>query len=537
MPGCRAGCVMLRGVAMAQPEDLFSDLPRGAPPRTLEQFKPPASAFAAAERLRGAASLRYGTGRLFLGIMDGAIERDRDGRRHVAGGWPVGVEDDRHIVTIAGSRAGKGRSAIVPNMLLYPGSVLATDPKGELAAITARRRAEFGAVHVLDPFGQLKAGSWPVDHKRIAGFNPVEAMQPGRLVEDAALIADALVIPTEKGESHWDDTARAFIEGVLLHVRTWPAYDGRRNLLTLRSLLGRGAAGAEDLFGERSTMAALAQEMRRNKDAEAGELIQDAAEAQFGRPEKERDSVLSSARRHLKFLDLFLTETGQRSLEGDSFDLADLKREPTTIYMVLPARHIGTCSRWLRLFVNLSLQAMERSGTGKGPGGLPVLFALDEFAALGHMRQIEDAAGQIAGFGVRLWPVLQDLGQLKSLYKDRWETFLGNAGIVQFFGNNDLTTLEWINKRCGRTSIKTLRTSDVTERQGRTGATGESSAIEVHDLLTVDEAARFFGRDDPKLRQLVIRAGSEQPLMVLQRAYYDKHGLFAGLADNPPGAV
>ena len=529
---------------MAQPEDLFSDLPRGAPPRTLEEFTPPSSSFAAINRLRTSPALRYSAGRLFLGIMDGAIERDGKDRpgdqlgpRYVAGGAPVGVEDDRHIVTIAGSRAGKGRSAIIPNMLLYPGSVLATDPKGELATITARRRSEFGAVHVLDPFGQLDARSWPVAHKRIAGFNPVEAMQSGRLVEEAALISDALVVAAGS-DPHWDEAARAFIEGVLLHVRTAPAYVGRRNLLTLRSLLGRGAIG-EDLLGDRHSMAALAHELRRNKDAEAGEVIQDAAEAQFGRPEKERDSVLSSARRHLKFLDLFLTETGRHSLEYSSFDLADLKRRPTTIYMVLPARHIGTCSRWLRLFVNLTLQAMERSGTGKGPLGLPVLFALDEFAALGHMRQIEDAAGQIAGFGVRLWPVLQDLGQLKALYVNRWETFLGNAGIVQFFGNNDLTTLEWISKRCGKTSIKTLRKSDVTERQGRTGASGESTAIEVHDLLTIDEAARFFGRDDPKLRQLVIRAGSEQPLMVLQRAYYDKHDLFREngrkLFDDPPG--
>ena len=85
---------------------------------------------------------------------------------------------------------------------------------------------------------------------------------------------------------------------------------------------------------------------------------------------------------------------------------------------------------------------------------MPVLFVLDEFASLGHMRQIEDAAGQIAGYGVKLWPILQDLGQLKSLYKDRWETFMGNAGVLQFFGNNDLTTLEWISKRLGTTTIE-----------------------------------------------------------------------------------
>src|SRR6478672_12825553 len=63
------------------------------------------------------------------------------------------VTSGRHVCTFAGSRSGKGRSAILPNMLHYPGSVLATDPKGELATVTARRRAAMGqAVHVLDPF-------------------------------------------------------------------------------------------------------------------------------------------------------------------------------------------------------------------------------------------------------------------------------------------------------------------------------------------------------------------------------------------------
>ena len=96
---------------------------------------------------------------------------------------------------------------------------------------------------------------------------------------------------------------------------------------------------------------------------------------------------------------------------------------------------------------------MERT-PGYPAAGSPVLFILDEFASLGHMRQIEDAAGQIASYGVKLWPILQDLGQLKALYKERWETFMGNAGVLQFFGNNDLTTLEWISKRLGATTIE-----------------------------------------------------------------------------------
>jgi TraM recognition site of TraD and TraG len=160
-------------------------------------------------------------------------------------------------------------------------------------------------------------------------------------------------------------------------------------------------------------------------------------------------------------------------------------------------------------------------------GWSPVLFVLDEFATLGHMRQIEDAAGQIAGYGVKLWPILQDLGQLKALYRERWETFMGNAGILQFFGNNDLTTLEWISKRIGTTTIQQLSSSAVTPGAAEAGATGRSYAPHTAAVLEPHEAALVFGRPDALLRQLVIRAGFAP--MILQRAYYDKHRAFAGL--------
>ena len=91
-----------------------------------------------------------------------------------------------------------------------------------------------------------------------------------------------------------------------------------------------------------------------------------------------------------------------------------------------------------------------------------MLFCLDEFAVLGHMQAIERAAGQIAGFGVKLWPVIQDLTQLQRDYQKAWETFMGNAGLLTFFGNTDLTTLEHISKRLGESEV--IRTvSNVTE--------------------------------------------------------------------------
>jgi Type IV secretory system Conjugative DNA transfer len=90
----------------------------------------------------------------------------------------IGWDDNRHALTVAGSRAGKGVSLIVPNLILYKGSAFVIDPKGENAAITAGRRGKGtrkkGAglgqdVYVLDPFDVSgKRGR----RERPVSFNP-----------------------------------------------------------------------------------------------------------------------------------------------------------------------------------------------------------------------------------------------------------------------------------------------------------------------------------------------------------------------------
>jgi type IV secretion system protein VirD4 len=218
-------------------------------------------------------------------------------------------------------------------MLHYPGSVLATDPKGELATVTARRRAAMGqAVHVLDPFAVAGGAAVPFR----AGFNPIEAMRlDHNLVADAALIADALVVGGGR-DPHWDDSGKAFIEGVILHLKTSPDYKGRRSLVTLRELIGQGAADNTGKALSGYSLAALAAEMRANTSA--GGVIESAAADFFDRPDNERGSVLSTARRHLKFIDLFRNNpVGKAALETHSFDLAALKTSPTTIFLCLPA--------------------------------------------------------------------------------------------------------------------------------------------------------------------------------------------------------
>ena len=441
---------------------------------------------------------------------DGAILVGRIGDK------ALGTFDDRHMMTVAGSRSGKGRSVIVPNMCLYPGSVITIDPKGDLATITAARRGRGNElvdgigtdVYVLDPFEVSRGNAG--DYQ--AAFNPLDMIDVDGLYgrDDAALLADALIIPAH-AETHWTDAAKMLLTGLILHVCATQNAE-TRNLLTLRDLL----TGDIDQFDE------LLSEMAVSEVAQG--VVARAANALVMMSEKERSSVLSTAIVQTEFLDSPAMKT---VLDRSDFSLRDLKDKPTSVYLSLPAGRMGTHSRWLRLMIALTVEAMERHR--KVPEH-PVLIIMDEFHALGPMRTIERAAGLIAGYGVRLWPILQDLTQLKRDYSESWETFLGNAGLTQWFGINDLTTLEYLSKRLGQTTLDTVSQGELSRDQIMNGFTGQSRSKQIVDLMTPEELGRYFSRQSG--RELVLWPGTDP--IVMERLNYDSDPLTENKFDPDP---
>lgn len=400
-------------------------------------------------------------------------------------GQAIGCRDDRHLVTIAGSRAGKGVSSIIPNLALWPGSCLILDPKGENAQKTAAYRAQRPGhkVVVIDPFDV----SGVSDELR-GSFNPFDLLNPEdeASIDAAAAISEALVVPGDGKDVHWDESARQVIEGLILHLLTTETGDnihpGR-----LRELLTRGdpdfAEGVANISGGTASdpFTALWDYMDAADaplDAITG-IIQGTAGTVRSMGENERGSVLSTARRNTKFLD---SPAMVRAFSSSTFALDDLKTRDggLSLYLCLPARFIATHARFLRIVLNLTLFRMEtaRVGSdgdlGRTATGFPVLFVMDEFASLGRMEAIEKAAGLMAGYGVKLWPILQDLSQIKRHYRESWESFLGNAGLLQFFGNTDLTTLEWLSKRIGETEVE-IETGGTSEAEQVGSGTSDST--------------------------------------------------------------
>lgn len=345
-------------------------------------------------------------------------------------GLHVGLTDDRHMLTVAGSRAGKGTTAIIPNLLTHRGSCIVIDPKGTNAAVTSEARRRMGQdVFIVDPF--------QVVTKDGATFNPLDTvdLKSPMVREQIGSLADALVVAEKDVRArHWDDGARTVIRGLLTEIRTggYP----EQSLTKLRDLL--------TLLPD--DQARLWVKMQHN--TEAGGAARDAASRIIsGIQTDEIRNILSNAHKHTEWLS---SPAMKATLSSSSFKFSQVREKPTTIYLVLPLSALEEHRRFLRLFINMAIMQMSVGGKSK----IPVLMILDEFLTLGHMREVEKAFVFMAGYNLTLWPFAQDYGQLQELYGDAVSSFVTNSRAVQVFGVSDPKTTGFVSEALGRRSMK-----------------------------------------------------------------------------------
>jgi len=425
------------------------------------------------------------------------------------------IQDNRHLMTVAGSRAGKGVSCIIPNLLTYDGSMFVIDPKGENASITATRRGDGEGVpagglgqdvHVLDPF---HVADVPESYR--SSFNPFDLLEPqsAHFIDDCDSLADALIIQSHQKESdYWIESARDVIRGLIAWVAAAPdeKYRDLKRVYDLLFLPLQSEDG-HDLIS-------LCAQMSVSEDVASGVPAQ-IANLLMSLSDKELSGVLATAKQQLAFIasppmaNLLSSEGYARCV-----DLRQFQARPTSIYVCLPASRLHRHARFMRTLLNMLVATVERMNS---PPKTPSLLILDEMHVLGRMKVLETAAALVAGYGIRLWSFVQDLSQLKDLYKERWETFMGNAGVMQFFGNNDFTTLKYVSDRLGQTSVMKVSQGEISRQQALGGFTGQTSAIVETALLAPHEIAYFFSRQSSN--QLILYPGAD-PIFSTRVSYF-----------------
>ena len=359
-----------------------------------------------------------------------------------------------------------------------------------------------------------------------AAYNPLDRLAPDSLDlgEDAASRTEALVMdpPGQVTEAHWNEEAKAILGGLIMFCVCHEDRD-RRCLATVREYLTLPPEKLRALL-----------ELMQDSDA-AGGLIARAANRFLGKADREAASVLSNAQRHTHFLDSpRIAKVTSRS----DFHFSDLRHRVTSVFLVLPPNRVDAYSRWLRLLVSQALQDIARdaeasqkpswaspalseapTATVSATGRLkaPTLFLLDEFAALGRLEAVERAMGLMAGYGLQLWPILQDMSQLRDLYGERAGTFIANAGVQQVFGVNDFETAKWLSQMIGQET-----TGYQTDSYKPGDNPSFSNNLTGRDLLTPDEIMQM----PPELQLLRVQG---QPSALAQKLRYFADPEFKGL--------
>lgn len=426
-----------------------------------------------------------------------------------AGRLPVYYSGSGHALTVAPTGCGKGTSAIIPNLLRHRWIFL-IDPGGEntAVAIEAWRRKDF-RILCLNPWGKHADAPWNLPSHSL---NPLAILDPASrsFASDADLLAEMIVTRSgrESGSSsYFKDEAQSGIRAMLMHIATAEA-PARRNLLTLRKYICAQAHEWE----------ALLAAMKANQAA-GGLIAREAAqlerrEAQAG---EEFSAVLSTMKQDTNFIE---DQVMQEALCGGTADLAALKGfadgkeiPGCAVSVVMPLEYLESHAAYPRLITAVALWTMQRGDLARGR----VLFLLDEFPALGPMKRIATGLATLRKYRVWLWPIVQNLAQLKNLYGANWQTFISNAGLLQFMGAGDLETAQYVSAYCGEATIE-IKTR---------GPGGVSRSPTRRHLATPDEIMCL--REDLQ----IVSIGNLKPLVIYKTPYWQRPELAGLFSANP----
>lgn len=388
-----------------------------------------------------------------------------------------------HLITFAPTRSGKGVGHVIPNLLDHPGSVVVNDIKGENYAVTARHRSKFSKVISFAPFG-----------KDSGCFNPIDFIRVGTNdeLDDASLIADMIII-SQGGDEFWANEAKNVITGLVLYVANEsPA--ALRNLGEVRYLI----------MQDQKDFQLTIKDMQRSKN----QIIQRIANSISATEPKVMASVLSTAKSQTAVWDSpRLTAITSRS----DFKLEDIKKEPTSFYVIIPPEYLDVYRPVVRLMMGITIATLTR--TQDKPKD-PTLFIIDEFAALGYMKNIESGVGYLAGYGISLWMFIQDLSQIKEDYP-KWASLIANCSVRMAFGTNDFDTAKILSDMMGTTTVR-VEGGGVSKEKGQWFGGNVSSNISETSraLMTPDEVMRM-----PNDSQVIFMQGC-RPIMAEKIRYY-----------------
>lgn len=404
-----------------------------------------------------------------------------------------------HILVFAPTRSGKGIGLILPTLLAWEGSSIVLDIKGENWALTAGwRKSQGQTVLRFDPSDPSGAS---------AAFNPLEELRLDTLmaIPDVQNMVAMLVDPNGKGlEDHWSKAAFAMLGGAILHCCVMIRHSQKRTatLYDLSCMLADERRTIKQLFEEMiaTPHADLLKEMFPHSEggAEAHTFIASSAREMSNKAENEASGVVSTP---LTNLALYRDPVVALNTASCDFRIADLMNheKPVNLYLVISLADIDRMRPLLRLMVDMFVRRicakMEfADGSSKAGYKHRLLLLLGEFTSLGKLPIMEKALAYIAGYGGKVYIIVQDITQLNGVYgKDN--SLMANCHVRIAYAPNTIETAKTLSDMTGKTTVVEEKVSLSGSRSGHMKNASVNMTETARPLLTPDECMRLPGSE------------------------------------------
>ena len=429
--------------------------------------------------------------------------RTRDGEEHGSAAWAtpasvnaqfaqkdsipltqhvrLGLDTHKHrrslnVLVIGGSGAAKTRSFVLPNILTANTNYVITDPKSEVLLATGGYLKEQGYdVRVLNL----------VNLEQSDGYNPFRYLRDEK---DVLKLVNNLIQSTTPKGSHesdpfWTKAETALLQAIILMLfQEAPEYE--QNFSMVMRVLEYAEVREED-EGHVSPLDLLFESIERRKPDSVAVRQYKVFKLAAGKTAK---SILVSTAVRLAPFNL---PQIQALTDHDDMDLYTLGEKKVALYAVIPDND-NTFNFLVSLLYAQAFQALYYSADQIHHGPLPrhVRFVLDEFAAMplpGFTRELATMRSRSISASV----IIQNMAQIKELYKDSWETVPGNCDTILYLGGNESSTHKYVSEMLGKATIDTKTHG---QTKGKSGSYSTNFQMSGRELLTPDEVRKLDNR-------------------------------------------
>jgi len=382
-------------------------------------------------------------------------------------------------IVVGGSGAGKTRFLVKPNIMLANASFICTDPKGEIARATIPLLLQNGyVVKVFDLIEPSNSDS----------YNPFHYIRKDsdvfRLINN--FIQNTTPKNARQSDPFWEKSEIALDAALMLYLlHEAPEYE--QNMEMILTMIENGAA-KEDDDDYKSPLdllfEALEEEQPDHIALRQYRIFKQAA----GKTAK---SILISAA--VRLASFTLPEI-QNITNADTLELGKLGERKQAIFCIIPDSNDNSLNFLVGMLYTQAFQELYYQADKVHHGALPIPVRLmfDEFANVALPDGYARLQATMRSRNIMSTIILQNISQLKALFKDDWEGIIGNADSFIYLGGNEQSTHKYVSELLGKETIDTKTSS---QSKGRNGSFSQNFQQTGRELMTPDEVRRLDNKN------------------------------------------